>query len=182
MGDNDKRSLRDEDRALWETFTRPIKPLRKRAVATAASKAAAPEPDKSDKPEKLEKRKTPAKAAAPAGHESPKPPASPPLMPLDRRTKARVARGHTAIDRRIDLHGLTQAQAHAALLHFIRQSAAQEARTVLVITGKSGVLRRQVPYWLALPDFRALLIGFEQAAIRHGGEGALYLRLRRSRD
>jgi DNA-nicking Smr family endonuclease len=51
-----------------------------------------------------------------------------------------------------------------------------------VITGKSGVLRRQVPHWLALPDFRALLIGFEQAAIRHGGEGALYLRLRRSRD
>jgi hypothetical protein len=72
-------------------------------------------------------------------------------------------------------------EAHSALLHFLRQSVAREARTVLVITGKSGVLRREVPQWLALPDFRALLIGFEQAAIRHGGEGALYLRLRKSR-
>jgi DNA-nicking Smr family endonuclease len=173
MGDDDKRSLRDEDRALWETFTRPIKPLRKRATAASPAKAAS-EP---------EKRDTLAKAAVavPAGSQSPKPPASPSLT-LDRRTRTQVARGRTAIDRRIDLHGLTQAQAHSALLHFIRQSAAQEARTVLVITGKSGVLRRQVPHWLALPDFRALLIGFEQAAIRHGGEGALYLRLRRARD
>jgi DNA-nicking Smr family endonuclease len=175
MGDDDKRSLRDEDRALWETFTRPIKPLRKRNAASPTPKAPAAEPEKP--------RRSAAKtvAAAPARSESPLQPA-PPSLTLDRRTKARVARGRTAIDRRIDLHGFTQAQAHSALLHFIRQSAAQEARTVLVITGKSGVLRRQVPHWLALPDFRALLIGFEQAAIRHGGEGALYLRLRRARD
>lgn len=174
MGDGDKRSLRDEDRALWETFTKPIKPLRKRNAASSMPKVAAAEPEKP--------RKSAAKAAAaPVRSEPPHKPASQPLT-LDRRTKARVARGRTAIDRRIDLHGFTQAQAHSALLHFIRQSTAQEARTVLVITGKSGVLRRQVPHWLASPDFRALLIGFEQAAIRHGGEGALYLRLRRSRD
>lgn len=174
MGDGDKRSLRDEDRALWETFTRPIKPLRKRNAAPSTPKAAAAEPE--------QPRKSAAKAAAaPVRSEPPHKPAPPPLMPLDRRTKARVARGRTAIDRRIDLHGFNQAQAHSALLHFIRQSAAQEARMVLVITGKSGVLRRQVPHWLASPDFRALLIGFEPAAIRHGGEGALYLRLRRAK-
>jgi DNA-nicking Smr family endonuclease len=52
---------------------------------------------------------------------------------------------------------------------------------VLIITGKSGVLRRQVPLWLALPDLRALIVGFESAAITHGGDGALYVRLRRAR-
>ena len=67
------------------------------------------------------------------------------------------------------------------LLRFLRRKSDDGARLVLVITGKSGVLRQQVPHWLALPEFRALLIGFEQAAIRHGGEGALYLRLRRAR-
>jgi DNA-nicking Smr family endonuclease len=106
--------------------------------------------------------------------------------------KRRVARGRQAIDARIDLHGLTQAQAHAALLRFMRTASARGARLVLVITGKGskdlarsenerGVLRRQVPQWLGSPDFRNLVIGFEDAHIAHGGEGALYVRVRRSR-
>jgi DNA-nicking Smr family endonuclease len=60
---------------------------------------------------------------------------------------------------------------------------------VLVITGKGkmgaeserGVLRRQVPQWLSLPEFRSLVVGFEEAHIGHGGEGALYVRVRRAR-
>ena len=55
----------------------------------------------------------------------------------------------------------------------------RDKRLVLVITGKSGVLRRQVPQWLNLPDLRNVVVGFETAAIGHGGEGALYVRLRR---
>jgi DNA-nicking Smr family endonuclease len=117
----------------------------------------------------------------------------PPLAALDRRMKKRVARGHQDIDARIDLHGLTQSEAHAELLHFLRSAGARGARLVIVITGKgsknfgargdgeSGVLRRQVPQWLALPEFRHYVIGYEPAHATHGGEGALYVRLRRPR-
>src|SRR6185437_14768111 len=103
------------------------------------------------------------------------------LAPLGRRMRQRVARGREAIDARMDLHGLTQAEAHAALSRFLYAASARGARLVLVITGKGGrgggergVLRRQVPHWLALPDMRELVIGFEDAHIAHGGEGALY--------
>lgn len=105
--------------------------------------------------------------------------------------KQRVARGKEAIDARIDLHGLTQAQAHATLLHFLRNAQARDARLVLVITGKGGrgdgerergVLRRHVPQWLGLPEFRSFVVGFEDAHVAHGGEGALYVRVRRTRS
>ena len=117
-----------------------------------------------------------------------KPP--PPLVPLGRRMKQRVARGKDEIDGRLDLHGLTQSEAHAALLRFLRTASSRGARLVLVITGKGaraaegerGVLKRQVPHWLGLPEFRALVIGFENAHIAHGGEGALYVRVRRARE
>jgi DNA-nicking Smr family endonuclease len=117
---------------------------------------------------------------------------SPPLAPLGRKLKKRVARGAHAIDGRIDLHGLTQAQAHDALLHFLRTRQARGARLVLIITGKGfrgdmsvgerGVLKRMVPMWLRLPEFRDYVIGFESAAVGHGGEGALYVTLRKSRE
>jgi DNA-nicking Smr family endonuclease len=114
--------------------------------------------------------------------------APPPLAPLGRRLKQRVARGKQAIDARLDLHGLTQSEAHAVLLRFLRNAQARDARLVLVITGKGvrgdgerGVLKRQVPHWLGLPEFRSLIVGFEDAHVAHGGEGALYLRVRRAR-
>ena len=122
----------------------------------------------------------------------------PPIAPAQARAAAvgaarppheaqRVARGKHAIDARLDLHGLTQAQAHAALLRFLRNAHERDARLVLVITGKgrggeTGVLRRQVPQWLGLPEFRSLVVGFEDAHIAHGGEGALYVRVRRTRS
>ncbi len=103
--------------------------------------------------------------------------------------RARVARGKEAIEARLDLHGLTQSEAHAALTRFLRSASARGVRLVLVITGKGrrsdgegGVLRRQVPHWLRLPEFRTFVIGFEDAHISHGGEGALYVRLRRARS
>jgi DNA-nicking Smr family endonuclease len=110
-------------------------------------------------------------------------------MPLERRMKQRLARGSESIDGRIDLHGRTQSQAHAALLRFLETRQAQGARIVLVITGKGrgpsdvaserGVLKRQVPRWLALPEFRRFVVAVEDAHVGHGGEGALYVRLRR---
>ncbi len=122
----------------------------------------------------------------PAAKPKPKEPA---LAPIDRRAKQRLARGTQAIDARIDLHGRTQGEAHAALLRFLHRAQANGAKTVLVITGKGrtpvserGVLKRQVPMWLALPEFRSLVVGFGDAAIGHGGEGALYVRVRRARS
>ncbi len=115
-------------------------------------------------------------------------PAAPPaLAPISRRDKAKLSRGHQEIHSRIDLHGMTQARAHRALLSFLHRAHADGATFVLVITGKGrlgaeqGVLRRQVPLWLALPEFRSIVVGYEQAHIGHGGEGALYVRVRRAR-
>jgi DNA-nicking Smr family endonuclease len=168
-----KRSLTDDERAVWTAVTQKIKPL------LPARKTAKNQPSHSAVVATTTRRPAPAKSAlsAPA-NPTPQPP---PLAPLGRREKQRVARGRDRIDARLDLHGHTQSEAHAELSRFLRRASASEAKLVLIITGKSGVLRRQVPQWLALPDFRSLVIGFESAAIQHGGEGALYVRVRRSR-
>jgi DNA-nicking Smr family endonuclease len=170
-----RRPLSEEERALWTGFVRSIEPLprtkRVKPVATAgeASPLSPPPPLRAT-----------AQATAP-------PAKSPPLAPFDRRLKQRVARGRDAIDARIDLHGLTQAEAHRELLRFVRQAQADGAKIALVVTGKGdrhgerGVLKRQVPLWLALPEFRPFVVGFEDAHVSHGGQGALYLRLRRVR-
>jgi len=115
---------------------------------------------------------------------------APELSPILRKERHRLARGNAAIDARIDLHGMTQAEAHGALRRLLRRSQADGAKFVLVITGKGapdasrgerGVLRRQVPMWLALPEFRRYVLGFDVADTGHGGEGALYVRLRKAK-
>ena len=111
------------------------------------------------------------------------------LHRLGRRMRTRVARGKEAIDGRLDLHGLTQSEAHAALLRFLHAAVSRAARGLSWSSpekgargeGERGVLKRQVPHWLSLPEFRALVIGFEEAHVAHGGEGALYMRVRRTR-
>jgi DNA-nicking Smr family endonuclease len=117
-------------------------------------------------------------------------PAAPPLAPLGRRERSQLSRGRKEIDARLDLHGMTQTRAHRALSGFLLRAHSQGLTFVLVITGKGraagaeserGVLRRQVPQWLSLPEFRSLVVGFEEAHIGHGGEGALYVRIRRSK-
>ena len=113
---------------------------------------------------------------------------APPLAPLGRREKSSLSRGKKEIDARIDLHGMTQYSAHLALLNFLHRAHRDGLTFVLVITGKGrtvgpeserGILRRQVPLWLSLPEFRMLVVGYEEAGIGHGGEGALYVRVRR---
>jgi DNA-nicking Smr family endonuclease len=165
------RGLNEGERMLWREVTRSIAPLRKvSAESEPGETRAAPRPFQAIKPQ-------PAR---------PRPEQPPPLATLGRRAKQRVARGRDAIDGRLDLHGLTQAEAHDSLLRFLQLGQTRGARLVVVITGKGrggqgGVLKRQVPLWLALPEFRALVVGFEEAHQRHGGEGALYLRLRKGR-
>jgi DNA-nicking Smr family endonuclease len=175
------RRLSPEDIALWDGVAKSVRPLRKRsrvAGPSTAPDAASPAP-KAAKAVKC--------SAQPAARVPPAAKASPAPVSLDRKTKQKIARGRDSIDARLDLHGHTQAEAHDALLRFLRRTQARGGRVVLVITGKGGrgddgrgVLKRAVPMWLALPEFRTMVIGFDAAAAGHGGEGALYVRLRKS--
>ena len=179
-----KRALSDEERALWETVAKQTKPLRKRPrAAKAAQDAEAPAVTKAAHAE-------PAPAAKMVRVVKPAPPPSPPpLAPLGRRERSQLSRGRKEIDARLDLHGMTQIRAHRVLRDFLHRAHADGLTFVLVITGKGktgaeterGVLRRAVPQWLALPEFRAMVVGFEEAHIGHGGAGALYVRIRRVR-
>jgi DNA-nicking Smr family endonuclease len=178
-----RRPLSEEERALWESVAKQIKPLRKKhraakahaepSVATPAAAKSAPPPNPAS-PAKLPRMSRPQ---------------APPLAPLGRRERSQLSRGRKDIDARLDLHGMTQTRAHRALFGFLQRAHGDGMTFVLIITGKGkmgseserGVLRRQVPQWLGLPEFRSLVVGFEEAHIGHGGEGALYVRIRRSR-
>jgi DNA-nicking Smr family endonuclease len=170
-----RRALSKDERVLWATFTQKIARLRDKPAGLDPEPDAPETPPPPDKPRRV-------KAPPMVPKSEPKPaPREMPLAPLGRRGKQRIARGRDAIEARLDLHGLTQSEAHGELSRFLRIASAQEAKLVLVITGKSGVLRQQVPQWLGLPEFRGLVIGFETAGKIHGGDGALYVRVRRNR-
>jgi len=107
-------------------------------------------------------------------------------MDVEPGRRRRLARGLEPFAARIDLHGYGQDAARATLTRFLLRSAEEGWRAVLVITGKGaggdGVLRRRVPDWLAEPPLRQHIAGVSEAHRRHGGEGALYVALRRQRD
>lgn len=178
-----RRALTEEDRELWELVAKQVKPLRKHR-ATKVHTAPRTEPSTAVPVAKPAPSPRPS-AQAPAPR--PSKPAIPPLAPLGKRERTKLSRGRSEIEARLDLHGMTQTRAHRALTGFLHRAHREGLTFVLVITGKgrsggeSGVLRRQVPEWLSLPEFRALVVGFEEAAISHGGEGALYVRIRRAR-
>jgi DNA-nicking Smr family endonuclease len=180
-GSRRKRHLSEEEHRLWESVAKQVKPLRRsprlvrpHAVETEPPRVAPAAPSRPASPVKI--------VAPPKPH-------APPLAPIGRRERTRLSRGKQEIDARIDLHGMTQSRAHRALFGFLQRAHHDGFTFVLVITGKGklgseserGVLRRQVPQWLALPEFRTLVVGYEEAHIGHGGEGALYVRVRRAR-
>lgn len=113
---------------------------------------------------------------------------------MDRKAHTRLKRGKLKPEGRIDLHGMTQDRAHGVLTGFIMRAHREGLRLVLVITGKGrdrddddpiptrrGVLRHQVPHWLAVPPLGPLVLQVTPAHVRHGGGGAYYVYLRRSR-
>jgi DNA-nicking Smr family endonuclease len=181
-----RRKLTEDEHTLWSGITRSILPLKRRRPLplTAAHDGVAVRAQPPPKPARARTQPPPARQ-----HPALRPAQS--LAGLDRRQKQRLARGSEPIDGRIDLHGRSQSEAHSALLAFLRRAQADGARFVLVITGKGGaaagmlgsergILRRQVPLWLRLPEFRPYVLAAEGAHPAHGGEGALYVRLRRA--
>jgi DNA-nicking Smr family endonuclease len=184
-----KRALSEEERALWESVAKQIKPLRKkpRLAKTAHKAAQETETPPVAKPVAAPSPINHAKIVRPAIPDPPRAP--PPLAPLGRRERSQLSRGRKEIDARLDLHGMTQTRAHRVLTDFLHRAHADGLSFVLIITGKGkmgaeserGVLRRQVPQWLGLPEFRSLVVGFEEAHVGHGGAGALYVRIRRVR-
>jgi DNA-nicking Smr family endonuclease len=183
------RKVSDDERVLWREVTRSVAPLRRRRAKVERTTA---DLVVAEKPEPPRKRAPSAmKPALIVRKDTPPQPALQPLMPIERRLKQRLGRGSQDIDARIDLHGRTQDQAHDVLLRFMQKCQANGAKIVLVITGKGGstgdlasergVLKRQVPLWLQLPEFRNYVLAVEEAHSAHGGAGALYVRLRRAR-
>jgi DNA-nicking Smr family endonuclease len=179
------RALTEDERQLWESVAEQAKPLRKRHRPAKSATVPIPVSSLDAKPTSAPKPALAAKVSKPARRDGPPPPVA-----LTRRERSQLSRGRKDIDARIDLHGMTQTRAHHALLRFLQNASGDGLTFVLVITGKGrttgpeserGVLRRQVPQWLGLPEFRSLVAGFDEAHIGHGGQGALYVRLRRAR-
>ncbi|WP_265516211.1 Smr/MutS family protein [Nitratireductor luteus] len=173
-----RKHLTREDRVLWTRVARTAKPLPGKAF---------PEEDEAETPVEPPRTKaaTDKILSSPApgpGIVSPRKSAPP---KLDAPTRDKIARGRVAITGRVDLHGLRQEEAHMLLLSFLRRAYEADRRYLLVITGKGsspsseGVLRRAVPQWFATAPFRQFVSGYEEASRQHGGEGAIYVRLRR---
>lgn len=188
------------DDALWRRVTESVKPLQRRAEPPhRPSPPPVEEPARPRRTREADDGATvtppplplpPARAPSPVSLKLAPPPE---LMPgtaggLDKRTLNRLRRGLIAPEWRIDLHNMTQAEAHGALNGFLAGAHAAGKRCVLVITGKGyrsesavGVLKSNVPHWLNDPANRARILAFTHATPADGGEGALYVLLRRRR-
>jgi DNA-nicking Smr family endonuclease len=185
-----KRRVTPDELELWRHVAQTVRPIkcRRRATPQKDEAPSAPAP-------KTPKAKA-AKPALPVAPAKPQPPTPPKPHELkhgtshgvDRRQAERFRKGKLAIEGKIDLHGRTQQDAHDDLLAFLRRAHAAGKRNVLVVTGKgmttskTGVLRQAVPRWLNEPAFRSLVLAFDYAEPQHGGEGALYVLVKRVRE
>jgi len=180
----------ETDAELWARVARSARPLRKGRAAAA--------PGAAPKPRSKSQAKEP---SAPPVKPAPKPVAKPAPTArgeaLDRQTARQLETGKLPVEARLDLHGMRQRDAHAALRRFLKSAQGKGHRHVLVITGKGtpadasrpfyeadkrGVLRQAVPHWLAAPDLAQVVVSYSEAPRRLGGEGALYVRLRKARS
>lgn len=184
------RILAPDEQALWDAVTRDMRrlhgerkarPITVMETATATLAAAAPV--------------KPTLHVLPA----PQPPVTQPRvepLSIDRRSAQKLRRGKLAIEGRLDLHGMTQDEAYHALSGFVTSSVRRGHKHLLIITGKgsfralrdgrmfetpTGVLRDQLPKWLAAPGLRRHVQAIQPAARHHGGDGAFYVVLRRER-
>jgi DNA-nicking Smr family endonuclease len=170
----DRAGNRAADLHLWRLVAATVRPFPGRVAPAPITPAAPPAP-----------RRTSSRSAPT------EPPATAPPRHAPRAAQAiepgrlhRLASGRDALDGRLDLHGLTQDRAKAALAAFVLRGHAEGRRAILVITGKGalgdGVLRRRVPEWLGEAPLRPFIAGLTEAHRRHGGAGALYVALKRN--
>ena len=178
----------ETDAELWARVARSARPLSKgRGAATPATPP---------KPRSKPAAKESSAAAKPAPKATAKPVPAVRGETLNRQTARHLEKGRLPVEARLDLHGLRQRDAHAALRRFLKSAQGKGYRHVLVITGKGaapdarrsfyedderGVLRQAVPHWLSQPDLAQVIVSYSEAPRRLGGEGALYVRLRRAR-
>lgn len=194
--------LSEEDEALWRQVARAVKPTRAKPRVTGTEVPQTPKGSPKHQP--AEKRGA-GREEGPRARPHPiedqaRPHVPPPLAEFDRRTERWIGAGRIEIEARLDLHGLRQSEAHAVLRRFLLAAHARRLRVVLVITGKGasfgadepvpalghdtrdrGVLRRSVPRWLAEPELRRVVVSHTAAHARHGGDGAIYVHLRKPR-
>ena len=190
-----RRPLNPKDSELWDHVVRSIRPMHAKPIPLQDRATA------KQSPTQVQIAPKPTLPPPPVTKKAhlvtlPKPVDPIFALPLrmDAKTHAAMVRGKVAPEARIDLHGQTLAQAHVALNRFILRCHAEGKRLVLVITGKGkestglhdfsgrpGILRHQVPYWLAIAPLAAVVSQVRQAHLRHGGEGAYYVYLRRVR-
>jgi len=186
-----KRGKDEEDADLWAKIASTAAPLKRRESRAPADKprAASAGPMPAEPPSRPGNAR-PAPAVAPSTRHVPS------AAALDRQTARQLDKGRLEVEARLDLHGLRQRDAHAQLSRFLKTAQARGLRHVLVITGKGapvdarasfyeeeqrGVLRETVPRWLAESDFAPMVVSFSPAPRRLGGDGALYVRLRKAR-
>jgi len=197
------RRLTDDERALWQQVARQVTPLRTVEIEVEPvepDRPTSPPPPPST-PRKRRPDLTPLPAVAPSPIVRPTTPmiaerTHGDTAGIDRRTATRFLRGNMQIDGRLDLHGMTRERAHSALVGFLRRAHERGDRCVLVITGKGnrrpntnpyesregpGILRQDVPHWLNQAPLRSMVLSFAHATPRDGGEGALYVLLKRQR-
>lgn len=178
------RRLKPDELELWTQVTATVKPRRRAAAPKADAK---PEPLAAPAAKPPRRKPVTVKPAPPPQASVTLKPAPDPFdtTGIDGKRAAKLRKGELVIDARIDLHGLTLAPAHAALIDFIGASRARGCRLVLVITGKGGreggALKRLVPLWLREAGLNPLIAAMAPAHARHGGSGAIYVYLRRRR-
>jgi DNA-nicking Smr family endonuclease len=175
-----KPPLSTEDTVLWQKVAKTVRPQKPAKKIEPALKNKPPKADKSS-------ITPPSPPPAARAHTTGTPAAAPPPPVQDDGTARALRKGKWEIDKKIDLHGMTQVAAKAALEKFILSAQKQDKRTLLIITGKGsrgtggGILRRMLPHWLELPPLKGIALALTPARPEDGGEGAFYLRLRKKK-
>lgn len=199
MAPRKPRHPRQDELALWNKVVQhaiPLHPDRPKQPDAAApnpsqpAQTSAPAVVPRFRPGQAASQRTSAHDIAPPVHQQI---AQHPLQ-MDKKRFGKMKKGRMAPEARLDLHGLTLAQAHPALTRFLLEAVADGLRLVLIITGKGkskpdpgpiperfGVLRHQVPHWLNSPPLKNHVLQISEAHVKHGGQGAYYVYLRRPR-
>ena len=198
------RSLNNEDQALWQAFSKTVKPLSGQKHIGKKAETTKPDSDSRETKTSAEhKSNSPKQVISPTQSTKNRPAVSvkpaPGLSDFDDKKIRRLNSGRLKVEALLDLHGMRQNEALAELRRFLGASANKDYRTVLIITGKGfarsdderewfdrsdrerGILRRMLPNWLEQPEFRSIVVSYTSAGPRHGGDGAFYVQLRSRR-